>query len=134
MTEFRGAMRADAEEKTIEEIALDNRLDQDYRNNERTRRESGVVGTSIRAEVNTPIYDVNEINDQLAAVLFIDGRGLNNTFSNSSLQTSGIQVSRVIDVLSQYAYGFMWFIARNSTWSSMPSPFATRVSMVREGL
>jgi hypothetical protein len=66
-----GAVRRDmdiTEGKTLEDIALDKRLDQERKRNEKTYRESGIVGTSFRSEVKEPLYEIDEIAAQLNAV------------------------------------------------------------------
>lgn len=51
------------DERTPEDIALDRRLDEERKNNEKTYREKGIVGTSIRPTIKIPRFSMDELTD-----------------------------------------------------------------------
>lgn len=60
----KGQSAGDAEldsEKTPEDIALDKRLDEERKKNERTYREQGITGTSIRPTIEVPSPSMEDI-------------------------------------------------------------------------
>lgn len=50
-------------ERTTEDIALDKRLDEERKKNEKTYREEGITGTSFRPTIEIPNFSLDEYSD-----------------------------------------------------------------------
>lgn len=53
------------DERSPEDIALDKRLDEERKRNEKTYREQGIIGTSLQTTIDTPSFSIDEIASML---------------------------------------------------------------------
>jgi hypothetical protein len=61
---------ATAEEKSLEDIALDKRIAEQWERNKRTYREMGATG-SLPSEIPLPLFDINELTEIIYNTVFV---------------------------------------------------------------